>query len=150
MATASSTACRRTSSVRLIVLVAVAAGAGAAAPRAATAGAGCTQEDMQALVLHLPSTAGELAVEVAGVPKPGARVFALSGLRRDPATPPRDLARASLHRGDGDEWLRGTLRLRRVAPGAGAAGDYDFRRADGSRLRGRFDARWSSTPADCG
>ena len=144
MATVSSTGYRKSIGVSLI------AGLAAAAAPLATAGAGCTQEDMPALVLHLPSGAGELAIEVAGSPKRGARVLALSGLRRDPATPPRDLARASLRQDNREEWLSGTLRLRRVEPGAGAAGDYDFRRADGSHLRGRFATTWSPTRADCG
>lgn len=144
MAMALSTRCKRAASASLVAVAAI-----GAAP-VATAGAGCTQEDMAALILVLPSRAGPIMVEVAGMPRAGARQFELSALRRDPATPPRDLARASLHRDGRDEFLRGTLRLRRVEPGVGAAGDYDFRRADGKALRGRFDAHWTSARAECG
>lgn len=125
------------------------AGPSAATP-AATAGSGCTQEDMAALVLHLPTAAGVLEVEVAGVPAAGARRLTLSGLRRDPAVPPAELARAYLRRGDGIEWLQGTLTLDRVAPGTAVDGSYDFHRADGTPLRGRFAAGWSGTRANCG
>ena len=157
MATASSTGSKAVTARRVVVSAAIVAALAAPASVAAnvtpgsnSAAAGCTQEDMRALVLELTSAAGPLSIEVAGVPRPGARRLTLSGLRRDPATPPSELARASLRRGDTVRWLSGTLILDRVAPGTDVSGSYDFRIAGDAPLRGRFHALWSNASADCG
>ena len=122
----------------------------------ATAAPGCTQEDFPALEIQLvsrpapggfPSGEGHVSIEIAGrTPSPG--VYPLSPLRRERGSGGR-LARAALHRGDGEvTWLRGTVRIDSVSEGF-VSGAYQFDSEAGQRS-GTFRAPITSGAATCG
>jgi hypothetical protein len=128
---------------------------GAAEAVEATAMAGCTQEDLPALIIRVrpanrPGT--ELHFEIAGPPAaPLPRRYRLSALRRDPGSRPADLARVELLRnGRSVGWLSGEIVLERLEPGDRAAGSYQVVENGAPPLAGRFVAGWNPRPAGCG
>jgi hypothetical protein len=144
----------------LLAIPIASACASAAAPRSgltayATARAGCTQEDLPALIISVrpPNRPGtELRFEIAGPPAGTTqRRYRLSQLRRDPIGRATDLARAELRRnGQPIGWLSGEIVLERIARDNRAIGSYRVVGSDGAPFAGRFSASREPGPARCG
>jgi hypothetical protein len=151
---------RNRSTALLALILGLAGTACTAAPapsfvlRAATAGAGCTQEDLPALIVTLNGgRSGEIRIEIAGMPHAftGERRVQLSPLRRDSAKGTSELARAELRsEGRTATWLSGTVTLRSVKPGQGVRGFYRFKGPERRTYSGSFEARWSGSEGGCG
>lgn len=145
---------RRNSAILAVVLAAVVmSGCASASPlrfAAATATAGCTQEDYAAVVVRL-SGAGEEAVtiEIAGNIEAPFRMT-LSPLRRDVTRLNQPFARALFARAGESTWLTGDLRVQRLVRGQLVEGRYDFKAPDGHVLQGDFAAPWQAGGAACG
>lgn len=123
-------------------------------PRA-QAMAGCSQEDLPALIIVVVprGSAGiELRFEIAGIPGTmSARRYRLSPLRRRDGGRPVSLARGELRRDGRDGgWLSGEIVLHRLAPGREVAGSYRVSGTDGIIVAGRFNAAWQAGAAGCG
>ena len=130
--------------------------------RFAVARRGCTQEDAPALEIYLTQR------QFAGVgqpPIPHIRIelawtdwvrltdttLTLAPLSRRGLKRNQPLVRAELNRAEHEqEWLTGTLVLRRIECQDVVEGSYDFAEPGDRRLRGTFSAKWVAGTGGCG